>query len=79
MSSVSPFAGDDWFSGPEEKSVSIMRLWGVVKEGLRNWTGSFMEGVEGKTDASELGLRSEENEGFLGESKGSYEPVNGIC
>lgn len=26
VSSVSPFAGEDWFSGPEEKSVSIMRL-----------------------------------------------------
>ena len=56
--------------------MSIMRLWGVVKEGLRNWTGSFMEGVEGKTDVSEPGFRREKNEGFLGESKRSYEPVS---
>ena len=37
-----------------------------------------MEGVEGKTDVSELGFRREENEDFLGESKWSYEPVNAM-
>ncbi len=46
MSSLSATMGEDSFSGPEEKSMSI-DLCGVVKEGFRYGMGGFMVGVEG--------------------------------
>jgi len=39
--------GEDWFSGPEEKSASNV-LRGVVNEGLRNCGSGLITGVVGK-------------------------------
>lgn len=43
VSSLSAFSGEEGFSGPDEKSMSILR--GVVKDGLRKAGAGFMEGV----------------------------------
>lgn len=66
VSSLSPLPGDDWFSGPDEKSVSNGRC-GVVNDGLRNWIGAFIDGVEGNRNVCEAGSRNTGTEGLDGD------------
>ena len=63
VSSVSPLAGDDWFSAPEEKSTSNGFCCGVVNEGLR----SFAENGNGVVEEEEE--EEAKAEGFLEGSK----------
>lgn len=67
VSSLSANSGDEGFSGPEEKSMSILR--GVVKEGARNWGAGFMDVGCEKRKGWELGSRRAGVEGLTGESK----------
>ena len=39
-------------------------LCGVVNDGLRNWIGGFIEGVEGNRNVCEAGSRKAGIEGF---------------
>lgn len=62
VSSVSACSGEETFSVPEEKSMSI-GFRGVVKAGLPKTGAGFMAGWE-KRKGCELGSRSAGVEGF---------------
>ena len=55
--------GEDWYSGPEEKSVSIVRR-GVVNAALRNEFKDFILGVEGAKEGATFGFCRAGSEGF---------------
>lgn len=49
-------------------------LWGVVKDGLRNWIGGFIAGVEGNRNVCEAGSRNAGSGGFDGDWSSLYGP-----
>lgn len=69
--SLSAFSGDDWFSGPDEKSTITCR--GVVKDGFRKWSVIGLLG-EGEVKMDEVWAggweKREDVEGVAGSRHG---------
>lgn len=72
VSSLSACSGEEAFSGPEEKSISILPFCGVLKEGARK---RVFLGVSEKRKVWELGSRRAGGSGLSGELNSSRFPI----
>jgi len=77
VSSASACSGDEAFSGPDEKSISV-GFRGVVKAGFPKTGAGFRPGGCEKRNGCELGSRRAGVEAFWGESKTLREPGQDI-